>query len=297
MIKKITLSCVSILSLCAALFTFASASSEDGCCSPRSSCLDDIRFEVGYATGKFIGIDKDYLELGVFAPFQATCDSYVFTDLRAYRFDESEWATSMGLGFRKGFCDMVLGGNVYWDYREGHCNTDFNRIGIGVEYLSDCFDVRINGYIPVSAQTGWCRKHYYNDYEGGYSATCRRKEFCVAAGFDAEIGTPFFCWCDLSLYGAVGPYYFDKKNEENYWGGMARLELNWKSLLSLEVRTSYDRHNHSHTQGRFLVSIPLDFFNFCNCDDRCCWDRLFTQPVERNGIIFLDHCCNYTWNW
>lgn len=290
-----------VLTVILAFGTLHAQWDNDFCCEQQPCCesdqlLGDVRFEIGYAFGKFIGIEQDYLELGLFAPYKFDCDGAVFADVRGYRLNNSHWASSVGLGLRKEFDCHVWGANVYYDYREGEYRKNFNRVGVGLEALGSCFDVRVNGYIPVGTQTSFSKVHVQDNYIGDYFATCQKREFCVGAGFDAELGAPLLCCCGFRVYGAAGPYYFRKDHEQSYWGGQARLELDWKQYLTLEVRTSYDHQNHSHTQGRVLVSVPFDILSSWCCDCCDCFDIL-TQPVRRNGIIFVDHCCNYTWNW
>lgn len=269
--------------------------------------LSGARIEGGYNFGKFIGIRHSYAELGLFLPVRLSdfmcfeSDLTTFADVRGYYFNNSKnrWGASAGVGVRTWLDEGILGANFYYDFLQGHhrtChNRGFNRLGFGVEWLGPCFDFRANAYFPVGKRSH-SRRFIFNEYIGDYVVIAKDTQFVVGEGFDAELGTPIYDACDFRIYAAAGPYYFQTSHCYHYWGGQARLELNWRSYLSLQVRTSYDDTNHSHTQGRILVSIPFDVFCGCNYFEDFC-SQLLYQPVRRTGIIFTDHCCSYKKNW
>lgn len=265
--------------------------------APVSLVLDSTRLEVGYVTGNFIGLKQDYLDIGAFAPVAQIDDLFTFVDAKGYRFDNSKWGASAGFGFRTwSFSDnYLIGSNVYYDFLQGHWR-DFNRIGFGLELLGWCWDLRLNGYVPVLDFEHHSKRRVFDDFEGDYCAFCVKREFSPRAAFDLELGIPIGCWCNFSSYFALGPYYYNWRHySKSYWGGQARLEFYWKTFLSIQVQTSYDRVNHSQTEGKFMLFLPLDLLCFEDSHDPCV-DLLY-QPVQRNGIIFTRRCCDFKWNW
>lgn len=258
--------------------------------------LQETRVEFSYNTGKYISIDKDYFETRLFAPIYLSNYYTTFLDVSSYRFNDGKWAASIGGGIRRSLCEKsVLGINAYYDYRRGESRHNLNQIGIGFEWLNHCWDFRINGYFPVSQKTEKYAFCVFDQLKGGFFATRHKVEY-MYSGFDAEIGVPFVSYCDFSLYGAAGPYYYQRSHQHHFWGGYARLELDWRSILSLQVRVSYDKVYSTNVQGIFQISLPLDCFcsSWENWGKRYC---LINQDVYRNGIILTDHCCNWTWNW
>lgn len=221
----------------------------------------------------------------------------VFADGRAYQFDKhSRWGSSAGVGIRgSGWCDRIWGVNVYHDHLKGRHHGSFNRVGVGLEWLGTCWDVRVNGYFPADSQRHFSHRRAFR-WSEGWRETCHREEFSIGQGFDAELGLPIGCWCDFALYGAIGPYYYNGKERKDFWGGYGRLEVNWRDYISLQVRTSYDRLYHSRTQFRALLSIPLEALCNWRCFGNYC-RNLCIQPVRRNGVIFTDHCPICKWNW
>lgn len=268
-------------------------------CADCSQCCDTIfqetQIELGYYTGDYISIDEDYCEASVFAPFSLSNCYTPFLDVRGYRFNHGKWAASAGVGIRKNLSeDSALGVNTYYDYRRGESDHNFHQIGLGFEWLNNCWDMRINGYLPVAKkrqQSSFC---VFNHIGDDFFATRRKSEF-VYSGFDAEVGMQFLNYCDFNVYGAAGPYYYVRSDQNHFWGGYGRLELDWKSILSAQVRVSHDKVFSTNVQGIFQITFPLDFF--CSGWENWGCNHLVNQQVWRNGIILTDHCCNWTWNW
>ena len=260
----------------------------------------------GYAFGHYIGLDKNYGELGLFIAPHSYAPWVPFADLNGYWLSDNKWAASCGLGMRwlnpcscRGL-SRAWGANLYYDYRHGCRNKGFNRIGIGLESLGPCFDFRINGYIPVEDKQR-CFFCFYDQYIGNYFWKQEENQFSFR-GIDAEIGWRMWNRCDFSLYGAAGPYYYQSKAVKGFAGGFARLSLTWQDYLSFIVRVSYDREFRTKVQGEVLVNLPLyDVFSKtqecsceCSCSNFCSW---LVQPVQRNNVIFTKRCRHNEWNW
>lgn len=265
--------------------------SESGISNPFSK----IRIEAGYSAGQFIGIKQSYAELGLFLPIFSENTLTSFIDCRGYRLNNAKWGLSSGIGIRKHIDDdQMIGANIYYDYLEGNFHKSFQRAGFGLEWLGECLDFRINTYFPVGHQIHSSKIASYTDYIGRYKAACRTKQFSIGSGVDAEVGHLFSCWNTFNVYGAAGPYYYSARQKNNYFGGQARIEVTYQSLVSIQIRTSYDKINHSRTQGQIQISIPFDILSSgltCFNEDRS------LQPVTRTGVIFTDDCCDYKWNW
>ena len=266
---------------------------------------DNIRLYVSHIEGKGIGYNEGYTSLGIalFPPFFCSCSFQPFLDLRGHVFDDGRFAANAGGGFRYAYSPLsaVLGLNVYYDYRQMR-RGNFNQIGVGFEYLSNCLDLRVNGYIPIGNQFADVRTRHFDDFIGDFHATCRN-EAVSTGGFDMEVGTWLNkwlpCnWCIPCIYVAAGPYYYTPKCGCSYTGGQFRAEMTFCSAWTVDLLTSYDRHNHGIVQGRIAYSIPLDRL-FCGSScDSCSWcDCLMRQPVQRHEIIATQRTCDWTWNW
>lgn len=257
--------------------------------------FENTRISFEYNFGNFISIDKDYAEIDLFMPF--TLHNWItILDVHTYYFKNNKWGASGGVGIRKYIGDKsLIGTNLFYDYLEGWKTRDnFHRIGIGLEWLKGCWDFRVNGYFPIDKKI---HSSNFISFELGdtYSATSEKLEFAYT-GFDAEIGISIYERRNFNLYVAAGPYYFYRTHFEHFFGGYGRLKLDWKSIISLEGRISYDHVYKTNIQGIIRISIPFDFLYFrsksqCECN----WSS--TQPIYRNGVILRSSCCNWTWNW
>lgn len=291
--KKLSLSVIIIFVL--NILKLGAAETDTFCCTGTTNPFFKVRIEAGYSAGQFIGIKQSYVELGLFVPVCSTDALTSFVDCRGYRFNNAKWGISSGIGLRK--CldnDHAVGANVYYDYLEGNFHKSFNRLGLGLEWLGACLDFRINTYLPIGHETHSSETVKYNDYIGNYRATCRENQFSIGRGFDAEVGGYFGCWNNFNVYGAIGPYYYLSKQESNYFGGQARIEMSYHSFISIQIRSSYDSVNQLRTQGQIQISIPFEILSgrltsFC--------EDTILQPVRRNGVIFTGDCCDYKWNW
>lgn len=288
--------------LLSCLLTFqVSLFSSDYFCEEKNECQNAscdeepwfIRLEIAGVWGQFIKFNKNYKEIGLFAASPLDENVLSFVDLRGYRLEKGHYAANTGIGIRwLSPWSQVLGANFYYDYRKvphGH----FNQIGIGFESLSPCFDIRINGYLPLNDTV--CSSKRSFSYPGGHSASCRKKEFAYK-GVTGEIGLTLWMKCQLSVYGAFGPYYYTHKQCKSIIGGYTRIELHIFDYLTLEGNLSYDKRFKEQAQGRIVLSIPLDALRFCSKNDQCF--RFLSQPVKRNPLIaFFHKCCDWKWSW
>lgn len=232
--------------------------------------------------------------------------------------NDGRWAANAGIGVRyldPCTCDSIWGLNVYYDYRGGRCKRNYNQVGVGLEWLHPCWDVRVNGYFPVGDQNSHCRRNVFT-YPGGAIITCQELQTALT-GFDAEIGAPL--WCNscygLSLYGAVGPYYYTPRNNghnhnhndhsgshnnsvsnhnnhhnfnKNIWGGRIRLAARWNDWVELSVQGTRDNHFKTRVLGTITVMIPFEALcSPCQCEWNCY--RWWDQPVHRQPIIGVEN--------
>lgn len=285
-----------IFSTLLSIFAASGHAYDFGCGENNCFSFQDPIIGLGYYTGKYISIDRDYGEISLFVPSsEVDCWSF-FLDAHGYCFLNGKWAGSVGGGVRWDVSScQTLGVNVYYDFRRAKSHHNFNQIGVGFEWLSNCWDLRVNTYFNAGS-----RKHssgfvFFDDIGDGFEADRRRIEYSYQ-GFDAEVGFPIFDYCDFDFYVAGGPYYYVNKNHNDFWGGYGRAVVDWKSMVSAEIKVSHDKIYHTNVQGIFRISFPFDFFCASSCDE-CCDDDCAYPQVYRNGVILTDDCCHWNWNW
>lgn len=298
MIKKLIFFSLTSLTL------FNTTFAEDWCAPYINYCasvfsITNTTFEIGYATGRYITLDQDYTEIGMFMPILNSDNHQFFFDVKGYRFDKGKWGESAGFGYRTRYFDKgVFGINLYYDgitvQRHRHWNKhSYNQVGLGLEWLSECYDLRTNIYLPYGVKLFKSHKCCFDDFSDGFFAKSRILDFAYG-GIDAEAGATLFSRYDFELYAAAGPYYYQRAKARNFWGGLARLEFSWRDIISVQGIVTADKENHTNVQGIFRLSLPLSLTGLraiCSCDG------LLFQPVRRNGVILTDHCCDWDWNW
>ena len=250
---------------------------------------------LGYTFGKGIETHHSYLsaELMLFA--KGGLEPLTpFLIGRSYYLDNYRWAASAGLGTRWLIAPQCVGGaNVFYDNLMGDLGT-YQQVGVGLEYLSYCWEARINGYFPVHNKAHFKELCFFDDYIGGYFIQVNEREE-VSRGFDAEIGYNFyFCNC-YRLYTGLGPAWFQKVcSKENHWAFKARARLELSDYFSLEGRT-YKSRGDWHWQGAVFLTIPLEcaWELCCGCNPT----DLFSRPIWRNAMIKTSRDCCFKTNF
>lgn len=239
-----------------------------------------------------VGYKHGYSTLeGLVFPIHNTTYIWPFIDLRAHRFDNTEYAANGGLGFRYYSSDeqIIFGFNSYFDYRTNHFHKfHFTQVGAGVEILNPYVDVRINGYLPLKK---WerVRKCVFRDSSGQFFIS-RKKVKAALEGGDLEIGNALFHRDYIELYGAIGTYYY-ADHCQNIWGGRYRVHLNVFTYFFIDGIITHDPVFGVRGQGQIGVNVPL------GCAAKKSWmQKRLTQPVQRHEIIVLDKYCRWRTN-
>lgn len=237
-----------------------------------------------------IGYCEGYSTVDAWVPFCSRGNKLNFIDLRAHYFNDHEWAGNIGIGTRRinPCINSAYGLNIFFDLRTSCRHKHFfPQFGIGFEYLSCCFDLRLNGYFPF--YTKKTIKHCHFTYPGGFFIDRDKKQVSLYGG-DLEIGKCLFQEKCIQLYGAIGPYVYGKNScVKSFVGGRARAVLSLSRYFSLEGIASYDRRYKAKYQGSVAINIPLG----CCSDDNC----FPCEPVVRNEILILDTYCRWKTNF
>ena len=279
----------------------------------QSACFEGplpYRVTGRHIEAKGIGYDQGYTSLDLFlSPSDPYfCNWIPFLDLRGHIFDNGDPAANAGVGMRYIEGNSVFGANVYYDYRQNkhrhnsqHEKTRvYNQVGVGLEYLGECFDVRVNGYLPVAR-----RKSSTYDFGFGYFSNnylyLREKHDVAMRGVNGELGyhVPVKNPSQIDLYLAAGPYYLQGQGKATY-GGEGRVVLDLWRYLRLEGSASYDNTFKWIGQGQLGINIPFGprgTITPTPCNDYCkeyVVRYRATQRVDRNEIIALQKKTTYS---
>ena len=116
-------------------------------------------------SGKFVGWwelggyygtdDSSRGEVVLFTPLMQSATTLFFLDARGKFFEEDVQEANLAFGYRQ---MMPSGWNLGlwagWDIRDTGENNTFHQVSFGLEALSERFDVRVNGYVPVTDPKG-----------------------------------------------------------------------------------------------------------------------------------------------
>ena len=180
------------------------------------------------------------------------------------------------------FC-QILGLNAFYDWREGKLGN-YQQIGVGLEILGKRWDLRANGYVPISVKQRKL-KCVFNQYEGDYFAIHRQCEF-TSYGYNAEVGYYAIRGKDFFLYAAGGPYYLVRKCHNKTRGGEFRLRPQYKDYLALDFSVSHDNVFGTVYQAQVILYLPLYQISK-RINKRPCGlsDQQIYQPIERFEVM------------
>jgi hypothetical protein len=249
---------------------------------------------VDYTAGRGIGFDRGYTTAGLFILLD-NCNKYSslfpYVDAKGHILNSGQKGCSVGIGarYQAPSIDKILGLNVYYDWLHQR-QHNFHQVGLGVEFLGQCWDFRANGYFPVGKDK---KTHFEaDDYTEGYFLRYIRYRKALTGG-DMELGwtiKEFNSFSPWGLYLAGGPYYYSSSvgKKSKAFGGQCRLNLQIFACLAIEAGFSSDSLFHNRYYGRVLFSIPLQCL--CPCEES--W-RKITEIPHRNDLIVTKkhtHC-------
>lgn len=223
------------------------------------------------AEGKW-GSDRSLGEAGLFIPVWQNESNLLFTDLRARFADDSNSEGNFGLGFRHMLNDQwIVGGYGFYDRRHTPHGNNFNQATLGLEALSERFELRLNGYIPENEEKDLGGRRSVVDTSG---ANIRINHLSGASeralpGFDAEAGVRFdlgLGW-ETQIFG--GGYHFEADGYDKVAGPRGRIEFSYDNVpllgegsrftVGVEAQTDDARGDQAFALAR--LRVPFGIFH------------------------------------
>jgi len=177
------------------------------------------------AGGKF----SEHLEsawLDALIPFAKAGDVTFFGDIRGTWDDNSQLLFSTGLGARYlvPHHDIIIGGNIYYDYIDSQYNNHFDQLGLGAEVLTKWFDARFNYYMPDSGVHQIRTSPGLLQFESGLEGWNTEAGFLIP-GLDKYLEARLF----------AGYYQYHSRVGVGYEGWKARAEIRWTPAITTDV--------------------------------------------------------------
>ena len=194
-------------------------------------------------------------------PFAKAGDLYFFGALRGSYDDNSQFVLSTGLGARylvPGH-EIIIGGNVFYDYIDSAYGNHFDQLGLGAELLTHWFDARFNYYMPdsgISPIRGFAPPPFQR-FESGLEGWNTEAGFLVP-GLDK--------WVEARLF--AGYYQYHSRVGTNFEGWKARAEIRWTPAITTDIEW-WEERNHEKAKslngGQWIagvrVNLPFEIGN------------------------------------
>lgn len=204
------------------------------------------------AGGKF----SEHLEsawLNALIPFAKVGNVTLFGDLRATWDDNSQLLFSTGLGARYLVPgrDIIIGGNVYYDYLDSAYHNHFDQLGLGAEVLTKWFDARFNYYLPDNGVHSVPTGPGFLRFESGLEGWNTEGGFLVP-GLDKYVEARLF----------AGYYQYHSRVGVGYEGWKARAEIRWTPAIITDLEWWEDKAlNGGNWVAGVRVSLPFEIGN------------------------------------
>ncbi len=244
-----------------------------------------------------VGYETGYSSVGLFFTpmlFSHPMVRPVF-DGRFHVLDDGKIASNLIAGSRFiTWAENVYGVEAAYDWRLAR--KGYHQLGLSLERLSCDYDLRLNGYFPIGHHAFMSSVNVFKESFSEARQFIRERQK-AGAGFDGEIGSCLMNssgYQGLSLYGAIGPYYYTNDvdkcccSHHTIAGGKARLALRYLNYADLEVRSSYDPVFHVVVQGLLVIRFPFGNQKSATCGPVCDVDATAAQPIVRNDLVVLD---------
>ncbi len=261
--------CVACVALCASLP--ARATGDFG---------NSGKFVGWWELGGFYGTDDSSRgEIVLFTPLMQSATTLFFLDARGKLFEEDVQEANLALGYRQ---MMASGWNLGlwagWDVRDTEIDNTFHQVSFGLEALSERFDLRVNGYVPVTDPKG--SPSTAEVVLQGNNIFLIGGEEVALYGIDGEVGMLLFGGTRgggglkgapaparrHELRGYVGGFWFDDDDAiEEVAGPKGRLEYRINDIVSslpgsrltIESQLSYDEVRDTKFEIGARLRIPF----------------------------------------
>ena len=236
-------------------------------CSTENACYDYDEISPVVLFGVKGGSDRTITDIRAFLPIWRDDLEVLFGDIRGRFDDEEANEGQFGIGYRTLLSpDWIFGVYGYYDLRKTNQRNRFNQFTTGIEFLSEEWDVRLNGYFP---NEGGKNSNLWSGISNG-TIVSNAFEERAARGMNFEVGKRILHWGRFDAQEVrwfVGYYRYDNDASgfNRISGPSTRLEfrsydlpfLANQSRLTAGVEYTTDDIRDDQTWAFLRVQIPL----------------------------------------
>jgi len=220
-----------------------------------------------------VGYETGYTSVDVMANPIDFSHFYPFLNVRGHVFNDSRFASNLGLigRYLSNHKNWVFGVNIFYDYRSAKIFSG-QQLGGGAELFFSDLAFRFNGYLPVGVVKKKDETHLQ----------------VALANLKGEVEKTLIELKPFILKGAVGVYYltgrsFNNKTFGKAWGSQLRLTALIYEWIEAGIETTYDHIFNFTFQGYLALKIPIGSTRL-RLPEKSFLLNLF-QPIRRNEII------------
>lgn len=247
-------------------------------------------FRAGVWTGPAVGRTETIVPMEIM-PYGFLDKTMVFGSLRGFRAASDGWGMNLGGGVRfySEKWDRIFGANVFYDY-DNSSGALFREMGFGFESLGAFWDMRVNGYIPVSTKQHLLKTELV---DGSQRFVDHRLLFDnlltfgnALRGVDLELGFPIPGRVptkhNLKVFG--GWYYYNGTATEGFSGWKARAQADVLQNVNLNLEVLSDQIFDTSV----VFGATWTYGGYKQPDDqpRTQFDRM-TEMVRRNYNVVV----------
>ena len=211
-----------------------------------------------YVFGRGLGFNQGYSTLGFFTAPRFSGNWLPFIDVKGHMFNDGKWAANGGLGVRYLIenLNVFFGMNGFYDYRR-YKKTNFNEVGVGIEFLGNWVAFRANGYVPIGKDQKLIG-YTFNKFQGN-QLLLNESAYLSMWGVDGEFEARVFSFKGAEFQAAAGPYYY-KTNDtfsKDMVGGRIRASFDYRNTLYASATTTFDRIFNWRWQGEVGLTFAF----------------------------------------
>ena len=204
----------------------------------------------------------------ILAPIYFTDKSVLFFNPKVSFDDREGYEWNLGLGYRHMLLDdkLIIGGNIFWDWRKSSTEEQYHQLGLGLELMTEFgftgINARVNRYISLSEEEiveQW-REYYFTSTTLAYSVAYRIEEPLSGIDYEAGFRVPYLSdYIETWVY--AGGYNFFSDWSDDINGFMARLEIIPTDFFKANYEYRNDNVRGDEHYGEFTVTLPFSIEN------------------------------------
>jgi hypothetical protein len=235
---------------------------------------------------------EPFTNFEVFLPLVSEVENHLpFFTGRVFLDPQENVGGNVTFGYRNynDIANQILGGYLSLDVRNTG-NITFEQLGAGFEWLTPGWDLRLNGYLPISDQRIQTSEVFSGEasFSGNRLLFDRLRTFdATIAAIDLEFGGKLLAWEGGELRGYAGIYYYAPFGTGNVLGVKGRLVARPTPYTDINLSVQHD----SLFDTRVVLSVGVNFPAVGTTGRELEEDSVLAriaEPLQRENVMLID---------